>query len=233
MTITVRKSEDRGLADHGWLQSRHSFSFADYRDPAHVQFGPLRVINEDRVAPGAGFGTHGHRDMEILSWVLDGALAHKDSLGNGSTIRPGELQHMSAGTGIMHSEFNASASEPVHFLQIWIIPEAQGVAPGYAQKDFSAAIDGRPALIASRVGRAGSLAIHRDADVYAARLARDDSFTHETRSGRKLWIQVARGAIELDGTRLEQGDGAAIEAVERLAIRAASDGEILLFDMAA
>jgi redox-sensitive bicupin YhaK (pirin superfamily) len=232
--IEIRRANDRGRASHGWLDSRHTFSFGDYHDPKHMGFGPLRVINEDRVQPGAGFGTHGHRDMEILSYVLDGALEHKDSLGTGSVIRPGDVQRMSAGTGIEHSEFNPDREKPVHFLQIWIEPERAGLAPSYAQKSFTTAErSGRLRLVASRDARDGSLAIHRDADVYAALLSSGESFAHALRTGRSAWLQVARGEIELNGGKLAAGDGAGIRAETRLEVRASSaDVELLLFDLA-
>ena len=230
--IQIRRSGDRGRASLGWLDSRHTFSFGDYHDPAHMGFGPLRVINEDRVRPGQGFGTHGHRDMEIVSYVLAGALAHKDSLGTGSVIRPGDVQRMSAGTGIEHSEFNPDAHEPVHFLQSWIEPERRGLAPSYEQKRFDAAErSGRLRLVASRDARDGSLRIHRDADLYAVLLASGERVAHELRPGRSAWLQVARGALELNGERLEAGDGAGVRGEPRLEIRALEDAELLLFDL--
>jgi redox-sensitive bicupin YhaK (pirin superfamily) len=230
--ITVRKSADRGRASLGWLDSRHTFSFADYHDPAHMGFGPLRVINEDRVAPGAGFPRHAHRDMEILSYVLEGALEHKDSLGTGSVIRPGDVQRMSAGTGIQHSEFNASKKEPVHFLQIWILPERTGIAPGYEQKTF--ALDGTEGLVlvASGGGRDGALTVHQDVEVYGGRLAEGATATHALRPGRLGWVQVARGTITLNGLTLNAGDGAAVEHETELTIRAGANAELVLFDMA-
>jgi quercetin 2,3-dioxygenase len=229
--ITRRPAEERGRANFGWLDSRHSFSFGHYHDEAHMGFGPLRVINEDRVAPGAGFDTHGHRDMEILSYVLEGALAHKDSIGTGSVIRPGEVQRMSAGTGIQHSEFNPSKQSPVHFLQIWILPERTGLAPGYQQSAFPLDERGRLHLVASRDGRDGSLTIHQDVDLSAGRLAAGDIVETRLRAGRLGWLQVARGAVTLNGAHLVTGDGAAIKDESALAIRAESDAEILLFDM--
>jgi redox-sensitive bicupin YhaK (pirin superfamily) len=230
--ITIRPAGARGAAEHGWLSSRHSFSFADYHDPAHMGFASLRVINEDRVRPGKGFGTHGHRDMEIVSYVLSGALEHKDSMGNGSTIRPGEVQRMSAGTGVTHSEFNASDSEIVHFLQIWILPERHGLTPGYEQKPFPEdERRGRLRLVAARDGRDGALTIHQDVDLYAALLAPGDSVTHPLAAGRKAWLQVARGGVTLNGEALSKGDGAAIEDEATVTIAATGDAEILLFDM--
>jgi redox-sensitive bicupin YhaK (pirin superfamily) len=232
--ITIRRSDERGRANHGWLDSRHSFSFAEYYDAAHMGFGALRVINEDRVAPGAGFGQHAHRDMEILSYVLAGALEHKDSLGTGSVIRPGDVQRMSAGTGIQHSEFNASSTEPVHFLQIWIIPDTKGLKPGYEQVSFSAESKrGQLRLVGSRTARNGSVTIHRDVDLYASLLGSGDSVTHTLEPGRGLWIQVARGNVVLNDTALSAGDGAAVEASGTYHLSATTpDSELLLFDMA-
>jgi redox-sensitive bicupin YhaK (pirin superfamily) len=235
MTIVVRPAAERGHADHGWLDSRHTFSFADYRDPRHMGFGPLRVINEDRVRGGAGFPTHGHRDMEIISYVLEGGLEHRDSIGTGSVIRPGDVQVMSAGSGVRHSEFNASASEPVHFLQIWIIPEATDLPPRYQQKAFSAADKaGRLRLIVSHDGRGGSLSIRQDADVYATRLTEGERVAHKLKPGRRAWAQIVEGAATINGASVAAGDGAAIEAVDTIAIAAGAGGtELLLFDMVA
>jgi hypothetical protein len=231
--IQVRSAEQRGHEDHGWLDSRHTFSFADYYDPDFMGFGPLRVINEDRVQPGQGFGTHSHRDMEIISYVLEGALEHKDSLGNGSVLRPGYVQRMSAGTGVRHSEFNHSQSELVHFLQIWIIPDRVNLTPSYEEREFASEEKrGRLRLIASRDGRDGSVVVHQDADLHAASLAAGNEVAHASKPGRKTWIQVARGAVAVNGTQLHAGDGAAIVDEERLAIRGQADAEILLFDMA-
>jgi quercetin 2,3-dioxygenase len=233
MTLALRKSEDRGRANFGWLDSRHSFSFGQYHDDAHMGFGPLRVINDDRVAPGGGFSPHGHSDMEIISYVLDGGLAHKDSLGTGSVIQPGDVQRMSAGTGIRHSEFNASDSDPVHFLQIWIIPERRGLAPSYEQKTFDASEKtGKLRLVGSRDGREGSVTIHRDVDFYATLLGPSHTVTHELKAGRGAWVQVARGAVRLNGTTLSAGDGAAVEAAGTLTLDGANDAEVLIFDMA-
>ena len=231
--ISIRRSAERGYADFGWLKSRHTFSFANYHDDKHMGFGPLRVINEDRVEPGRGFGQHSHQNMEILSWVLDGALAHKDSIGTGAIIVPGEMQRMTAGTGIAHSEFNNSSKEPVHFLQIWILPATSGLKPGYEQRSFSAKLDGNLFLVASADGRDGSVLIHQDVDLYVARFAADADLTHQFRPGRIGWLQVARGSVELDGQSLEQGDGAAIEGLSSIKIEALEDAEVLLFDMAA
>lgn len=232
--LTIRNGDDRGLADFGWLKSRHTFSFGDYFDPQHMGLGPLRVINEDRVAPGAGFGKHPHSDMEILSWVLDGALEHKDSMGNGTQIRPGELQRMTAGTGVTHSEFNASDSAPVHFLQIWVLPERRGLTPGYAQYEFTDEdLTDRWCLVASGRPREQALKIHQDADLYIARLHADGRLGHRTDASRKLWVQVARGEIEIDGHAMRAGDGAALSDVSNVEVRATNDAEVLLFDMAA
>ncbi len=231
--ITKRPSQERGRANFGWLDSRHSFSFGQYFDPAHMGFGPLRVINEDRVKPGAGFDTHGHRDMEILSYVLEGALEHKDSIGTGSVIRPGELQRMSAGSGIQHSEFNASPRSPVHFLQIWIMPDRKGLTPSYEQKAFPLEDKARLHLVASRQRREGSLTLHQDVDLYAGRLEAGSRRSHGLRPGRLGWLQVAAGSVDLNGIRLETGDGAAIKAEPRLTVTAETDAEILLFDMVA
>jgi hypothetical protein len=232
--IQVRRANERGRAAFGWLDSRHTFSFGEYYDPKHMGFGPLRVINDDRVQPGAGFGTHGHRDMEIVSYVLDGALEHKDSLGTGSVIRRGDVQRMSAGTGIQHSEFNPDRTKPVRFLQIWIEPERAGLAPSYEEKHFpDSERRNQLRLVASRGARDGSLAIHRDADVYAALVDEDKSLTHALRPGRQAWLQVARGEVELNGQHLAEGDGAAIRGESELAIRGRAPGaEILLLDLA-
>ena len=231
---TIRLSKDRGHADFGWLNSQHTFSFGDYHDPRFMGFGPLRVINEDRVAPGAGFGKHSHRDMEILSWVLDGALEHKDSLGTGALIRPGELQRMTAGTGVTHSEFNGSASEAVHFLQIWLLPEAPSLEPGYEQCAFAPSeLKDRWRLIAARGGREGAVTVHQDADLYAARVSTGTELAHRPAAGRKLWLQVARGAIEVDGAELSAGDGMSWVNPGDVIVRAREPGELLLFDMRA
>jgi quercetin 2,3-dioxygenase len=233
MNLTLRKSDERGRANFGWLDSRHSFSFGHYHDARHMGFGPLRVINDDRVAPGGGFPPHPHSDMEIISYVLDGALEHRDSLGTGSVIRPGDVQRMSAGTGIRHSEFNASQTEPVHFLQIWIIPERRGLPAGYEQKAFASADKrGRLRLVGSRDGRDGSVTIHRDVDLYATLLSGADAVTHELRPGREAWVQVARGKVALNGAPLAAGDGVAIEDAGQLRLDNADDAEVLLFDMA-
>ena len=229
--IVKRPSEERGVGQRSWLDSRHSFSFGDYYDPKHMGFRSLRVINEDKVAPKGGFPTHGHRDMEILTYVLEGALAHKDSLGNGSAIKPGEVQLMHAGTGIEHSEFNASGTTPVHLLQIWLLPERAGLAPGYQQQEIPAG-DGGLRLIASREGKDGSLVIHQDADIYAAKLKKGESADLSLAAGRHAWVQVARGSVDVNGTELAAGDGAAVSDESKLAIRATEDSEFLIFDLA-
>ncbi len=231
--ITIRQAQARGAAHFGWLDSRHTFSFGSYHDPAHMGFGPLRVINEDRVQPGAGFETHGHQDMEIVSYVLSGALAHKDSMGNGSVIRPGEVQVMSAGTGVRHSEFNDSKEASVHFLQLWMLPERAGVTPRYEQKTFTAAdTANRFRLVGSPDGRDGSVLIQSTVDLYTAKLAAGHSVQHEFGSDRIGWLQVAHGTVALEGQTLSAGDGAAIEEADAIRIAAVEDAEVLLFDMA-
>ena len=231
--LTIRRSHERGHADHGWLDSHHTFSFADYHDPRYMGFRTLRVINEDRVAPGKGFGTHPHRDMEILSYVLDGALEHRDSMGTGSVIRPGDVQRMSAGTGVTHSEFNHSKTEGVHFLQIWILPETRGSAPGYEQKRFEPAErQGRLRLIAARDGRDGAVTVHQDMSLYAALLAPGDTVRHGFAAGRQGWLQVARGAVKIGEATLHAGDGAAIQQTDQVEITGVEAAELLLFDLA-
>ena len=233
MALQLRRSDDRGKANFGWLDSKHSFSFGHYHDPAHMGFGPLRVINEDRVAPGGGFPAHPHSDMEIVSYVLSGSLEHKDSIGTGSVIRPGDVQRMSAGSGIRHSEFNASAAEAVHFLQIWIVPEKTGLTPGYEQKRFADAQKrGQLALVGSRDGRDGSVTIHQDVELYATLLGAGQSVSHDLGPGRLGWVQVASGSITLNGAAMNEGDGAALEEHGTITLTAASDAEVLLFDMA-
>jgi redox-sensitive bicupin YhaK (pirin superfamily) len=230
--IALRKNQDRGHANHGWLDSYHTFSFAGYYDPREMGFGTLRVINEDRVAPGQGFGTHPHRDMEIISYVLEGALAHKDSMGTGSVIRPGDVQRMSAGTGVSHSEFNPSADEGVHFLQIWIEPNQYGVAPGYEQKNFTREEKkGRLRLIASPDGAEGSVKINQDARVYVTVLEGDDAVTYALPPGRQAYVHVARGSVQLNGSALAAGDGAKISAEKELRLSGGQGAEVLLFDM--
>jgi redox-sensitive bicupin YhaK (pirin superfamily) len=230
--LEVRRSGERGYADHGWLKSFHTFSFADYFDPQHVEFGPLRVINEDRVAPGAGFGTHGHRDMEILSYVLSGGLAHRDSTGTSSTIRPGDVQRMSAGSGVQHSEFNASNTEPVHFLQIWIQPDRKGIAPGYEEQHFSAQQRrGQLRLIASPDRADGSLLIHQDARVYAGLFDGAESARLEVAAGRQLYVHVARGSLQANDTALSAGDALKLIDTPTLQLGSAKDAEVLVFDL--
>ena len=231
--LIVRHANQRGHANHGWLDSHHSFSFASYYDPAYMGFRNLRVINEDRVQPGQGFGTHPHRDMEIVSYVLEGGLQHRDSLGTGSVIRPGDVQRMSAGTGVTHSEFNASKSEPVHFLQIWLQPSQPGLAPGYEQKTFSdAEKQGRLCLVASPQPREGSLTIHSDAHLYAGRFAAGERAEHTLAPGRHAWVQVVRGSVRVNGTEAQTGDGVALSQEECVQIEGVKDAEILLFDLA-
>ena len=228
----IRRSDERGLADHGWLRSRHSFSFADYFDPDHVHFGPLRVINEDRVAPGGGFDTHGHRDMEIVSYVLSGALEHKDSMGTDSVIGPGDVQRMSAGKGVLHSELNASRAEPVHFLQIWIVPDVTGIAPEYEQKHFPAAEKrGRLRLVAARGGRDGAVSIHQDAAVHAGLFDGAESATLALAPGRKAYVHVARGSISANGTALSAGDALKLSDVDAVKLERGQDAEVLVFDL--
>jgi redox-sensitive bicupin YhaK (pirin superfamily) len=230
--LLIRRSDDRGRAKLGWLDSRHTFSFADYHDPRFMGYGPLRVINEDRVQPGQGFGTHGHSDMEIISYVLDGELAHRDSMGNGSVIRRGDVQRMSAGTGVQHSEFNHSKTAPVHFFQIWLFPDRRGLAPGYEEKHFADdAKRSQLKLVASHDGRDGSVVIHQRTDLYAALLAPGDEVAHVMERTSKGWLQVASGAITVNDERLEAGDGAAIAYEEKVVIKSSADSEILLFDM--
>ncbi len=230
--IEIRKSEERGYADHGWLKSYHSFSFADYYDPRHVQFGSLRVINEDRVAPGMGFGTHGHRDMEIISYVLEGELAHKDSMGNGSVIRPGDVQRMTAGTGVRHSEYNHAAHDTTHFLQIWIMPNETGIEPGYEEKHFEAADKrGRLRLVGSPDGAEGSVVIHQDVRLYAGLFDGDETATLSLAPGRRAYVHVARGRISMNGQALEAGDAAKLEDVETVNLSQGSGAEVLVFDL--
>jgi redox-sensitive bicupin YhaK (pirin superfamily) len=231
--IEIRKAAARGASKHGWLDSRHTFSFADYMDPSHMGFRALRVINEDRVAPAQGFGTHGHRDMEILSYVLEGELEHRDSMGNGSVIRPGDVQRMTAGTGVMHSERNPSREQSVHFLQIWLLPERTRLEPGYEQKTFPESDrKGKLRLVASRDGRDGSIVVHQDVALYSGLLDAGDEATLALRPGRHAWVQVARGEVTLNGQTLGAGDGAAVSDEKALTLRAASPSEILVFDLA-
>ncbi|MBL7988087.1 MAG: pirin family protein [Chlorobi bacterium] len=230
--ITIRASNQRGHADHGWLNTYHTFSFANYYDPSQMGFRVLRVINEDRVGPGEGFGTHGHRDMEIITYVIQGGLEHRDSMGNNSVIRPGELQRMSAGRGVTHSEYNASNTEPVHFLQIWLLPERAGGEPSYAQKMFTAEErTNRLAPIATRSGRDGSVAIQQNVELYSAILDEGAQVAHNLPTGRHAYAQVVRGDIELNGIPMSAGDGAAISDETALQLRATTPAEILLFDL--
>jgi redox-sensitive bicupin YhaK (pirin superfamily) len=231
--LNIRPAEQRGHAEHGWLDSHHSFSFADYYDPQHMGFGALRVINEDRVAPAMGFGGHPHRDMEIISYVLEGALQHRDSIGTGSVIRPGDVQRMSAGSGVTHSEFNASKSEPVHFLQIWLVPTARGIQPSYEQKTFSAEDKrGRLRVVAAPDARDGSVTIHTDAVVYAGLFDAGERAELALNKARRAWVQVVRGEVTVNGSALKAGDGAAISEETALAIEGVHDAEVLVFDLA-
>jgi quercetin 2,3-dioxygenase len=233
--LTIRSARDRGAANIGWLDSRHTFSFGNYRDPNHMGFADLRVINEDIVAPGQGFPTHGHQDMEIVTYILAGALEHKDSIGTGSVILPGDVQRMSAGTGIRHSEYNASQTEPVHLLQIWILPEQEGIAPSYEQKNFTEAEKrGKLKLVGSRDGRDGSIVIHQDVNLYAGMLQAGEAVSHVFASGRVGWLQVARGSVKLNDRDLNAGDGVAIDRETKIHIHGIDrDAEVLLFDMVA
>lgn len=235
MTIRVRKSDERGHADHGWLHSHHTFSFANYVDPEHMGFRSIRVINDDRVIGGEGFPTHPHRSMEILSYVVDGALEHRDSMGTGSVIRPGEVQRMSAGSGVTHSEYNHDPEQTVRFLQIWVLPEEQGGEPGYEQKDFAEERVGKLRLVASRDGREGSVTVRQDVAMYASVLAPGESVAHTLEAGRHAWLQVVRGTLRLGDVALEEGDGAAVDAAPEsrsLRVEATSACEFILFDLA-
>ena len=230
--LTIRKSDDRGQADHGWLQSRFSFSFAEYHDPAHIHFGPLRVINDDYIAPGMGFGTHGHKDMEIVTYVLEGAVAHKDSLGNSGNIVPGEVQRMSAGRGIMHSEFNPNADQRTHLLQIWIIPDRTGGTASYEQKAYDASEKrGKLRLVASPDGAEGSVTIQQNARMYAGLFDGNESVTHALAAGRMAYVHVARGAVTVNGAVLHEGDAAKISAESSVRIEGGEQAEVLLFDL--
>jgi quercetin 2,3-dioxygenase len=232
--LTLRKSNDRGHADHGWLKSMHSFSFAEYHDPQHVGFGNLRVINEDRIAPGTGFGTHGHRDMEIVSYVLDGALAHKDNMGNTATIVPGDVQRMTAGTGVQHSEANHAPSSATHFFQIWLLPNAQGIAPGYEQKHFKPEDKrGRLRLVASTDGRDGSVRLNADAALYAGLFDGAETATIALNPQRKTYVHLVRGALSVNGQALSGGDAALMSQESQLTLSDATDAEVIVFDLAA
>jgi redox-sensitive bicupin YhaK (pirin superfamily) len=231
--LELRRSDDRGLADHGWLNSRHTFSFADYYDPEQVEFGALRVINEDRVAPGTGFGTHGHRDMEIVSYVLEGELEHQDSMGNGSIIRPGDVQRMSAGTGVRHSEYNPSKTSAVHFLQIWIVPSAHGIAPGYEQKFFGPEEKrGRLRLIASPDGAEGSVRVHQDAKLYAGLFDGAERASLALGKGRRAYVHLARGRLSVNGQAISAGDGLKVTQSASLELSGGQGAEVLVFDLA-
>jgi len=230
--LSIRRGKDRGHANHGWLDSHHTFSFANYYDPEHMGFRSLRVINDDRVTAGAGFPTHGHRDMEIISYVVEGGLEHRDSMGNGSIIRPGDVQRMTAGTGVTHSEFNASKSAPLRFLQIWIIPGRRGLEPGYEQKHFeSSERTNRLRLVASGDGRDGSVTVHQDVAIYASTLEAGQSLEHTVVDGRHAWLQVVNGSLNVAGHALEEGDGLSLSQPGLLDIRAVRDAELLLFDL--
>lgn len=232
--VTIRKSNERGASNFGWLDSKHTFSFGHYYDPMNLGFGKLRVINEDIVEGGAGFGTHPHDNMEIISYVLEGALAHKDSIGTGSVIRPGDVQRMTAGTGITHSEFNASGNDPVHFLQIWVLPEERGLKPSYEQKSFPVEErKGRLQLVGARDGRDGALTIHQDLDLFVANLDKGNEVSHALRPRRKAWVQVTRGDVTINGTAVGQGDGAALTEESEIRIVANDNAEVLLFDLGA
>ncbi len=229
--MTIRRSDERGQANHGWLNTRFTFSFADYYDPNHMGFRSLRVINDDVVSPGGGFDMHPHRDMEIITVVLSGALEHKDSMGNGRVIRPGEVQYMAAGTGVLHSEFNPSETEPVHLLQIWIKPDAKGAKPDYAERDFKSAPAGRLNLIASKTGRGGSIAINQDAELLVGKFDGGETVAHPLRSGRHAWVHVAEGEVTLNGARLTAGDGVAVSDERELKLVATGPGQVLVFDL--
>jgi quercetin 2,3-dioxygenase len=230
--IAVRRSEDRGHAQHGWLDSRFTFSFAEYHDPRHMGFSALRVINDDHIAAGQGFPTHPHQDMEILTYVLEGAVAHKDSTGTSAVVRPGELQRMTAGTGVRHSEFNASATDDLHLLQIWILPERRGLEPSYDQKAFpEEELKGKLRLVADHDGRDGALTIHQDVALYATKLDEGQAVTHELRPGRHAWVHVARGNVQLNGQSLKEGDGAAVSQEALLTLGTKDHAEVLVFDL--
>jgi len=232
--ISIRKSKERGASNFGWLDSKHTFSFGHYYDPQNMGFGKLRVINEDVVKGGAGFGTHPHDNMEIISYVLEGALAHKDSIGTGSVIRPGDVQRMTAGTGIAHSEFNASPSDPVHFLQIWVLPEKRDLKPGYEQKSFPAEErKGKLRLVGARDGRDGAVTIHQDLDLFVANLSPGEAVTHALANHRKAWVQVTRGEVTVNGNVVGQGDGAALTDEAEVQVAANDNAEFLLFDIGA
>jgi hypothetical protein len=230
-TTTIRKANERGHANHGWLDTYHTFSFANYYDPQWMGYRSLRVINDDLVMPGMGFGTHPHRDMEIITYVLSGALEHKDSMGNGRIIRPGEVQYMSAGSGVQHSEFNPSNEEAVHLLQIWIQPDTKGAKPRYAEKSLKDAAEGKLNLVTSKTGRDGSIAIHQDADLWLGKLGAGNRVTHTLAPGRHAWLHVAEGEVSLNGKTLSGGDAAAVDAESKLELSATKPSQVLLFDL--
>jgi redox-sensitive bicupin YhaK (pirin superfamily) len=229
--MTIRKANERGHANHGWLNSYHTFSFANYHDPKWMGFRDLRVINDDTVAGGGGFGKHPHRDMEIISYVLEGALEHKDSMGNGRIIKPGEFQYMAAGTGVVHSEANPSPKDPVHFLQIWIMPDKSGAKPAYGEKAYASAAPGRLNLVASKTGRDDSIRINQDADLWLAKFGANEKLTHELKPGRHAWVHVAEGAVQLNGKPLAAGDGVAISDESKLEFVGNGKAQVLLFDL--
>ena len=229
--MTIRKASERGHADHGWLNSYHTFSFANDQDPSWMGFRNLRVINDDTVAPGAGFGEHPHRDMEIISYVLDGALEHQDSMGNGRVIKPGEFQYMAAGTGVVHSEYNPSKRDAVHFLQIWIQPDKTGAKPAYGEKALSSAMPGGLNLVASKSGRDGSIRINQDAEVWLAKFSDSETLTHELGPNRHAWVHVAEGSVELNGQKLSAGDGTAISQESKLQLVGSGKAQVLVFDL--
>jgi redox-sensitive bicupin YhaK (pirin superfamily) len=231
MNMKIRRANERGHADHGWLDSYHTFSFADYHDPNWMHFRSLRVINDDLVMPGMGFGTHPHRDMEIVTYVLRGVLQHKDSMGNGRVIRAGDVQYMSAGTGVQHSEFNPSSDEAVRLLQIWIVPDRKGVTPGYAEKSYQDAATGKWHLVTSKTGREGSIAIHQDADLWLAKLNGGDRLTHGLASGRHAWLHVAEGDVTLNGEKLSEGDAVGVDGAVGLELAASKPSQVLMFDL--
>ena len=229
--MKLRTAEQRGQADHGWLKTAHTFSFADYYDPENMGFRSLRVINDDVVAPGRGFGMHPHQDMEIITYVLSGQLQHKDSMGNGSVIKPGQVQYMAAGTGVLHSEFNPSSKDEVHLLQIWIKPDAKGLKPRYAEKSFESAEDGKLTLVTSKTGRDGSIAINQDAELYLARLRKGDSVTHQLKPERHAWVHVAEGSVTVNGKKLSGGDAVSVSDEQTLTLEGADKAQVLLFDL--
>ena len=229
--MQIRKSNERGHAEHGWLDTYHTFSFANYYDPRWMGYRTLRVINDDKVAPGMGFGTHPHRDMEIITYILNGSLQHKDSMGNGRVIGTGEVQYMAAGTGVQHSEFNPSKDQPVHLLQIWIQPDEKGVKPRYAEKSFKDTPTGKLHLVTSKTGRDGSIAIHQDADLWLTKLNTGDAVKHDLKSGRHAWVHIAEGEVSLNGQTLSAGDAAAIDEAAALELRASKPSQVLLFDL--